>query len=239
MKWFGTIFIALVVVTVVSAQDLTPMPGGKSGDGVTTRYWDCCAPSCAWDQIIKTKNGIPVQTCQADGVTPSTKENNGHSGCEVGGNAYTCVNQSPKTINDTLSYVFVAASFEGGADYDDCCICLVMDFKGELAGKRMLAQVTNTGAELNQNHFDILIPGGGVGYFTLGCQTQFNAPENGWGERYGGVQTIEGCNDLPELLQEGCRWRFNWMNGVSNPDVSFYQIKCPDYFVGVSKCGDL
>jgi hypothetical protein len=239
MKWLKiTLFIA-AVVTHVSTQDITPIPGGKSGDGKTTRYWDCCAPSCAWDQIINTNNGIPVQTCQADGVTPSTTANNAHSGCEAGGDAYTCVDQSPKIINDSLTYAFVAASFEGGIDYSDCCICLVIDFKDQLAGKRLLAQVTNTGADLTQNHFDILIPGGGVGYFTLGCQTQWNTPEDGWGDRYGGVHSIEECSQLPELLQEGCKWRFTWMQGVDNPEVSFYQIKCPEYFVGVSKCGDL
>ncbi|CAG9839574.1 unnamed protein product [Diabrotica balteata] len=229
--------LSLAGVTI--AQDITPIPGGKSGDGVTTRYWDCCAPSCAWDQIIHTKNGIPIQTCQTDGVTPSDKATNAQSGCEVGGVAYTCTNQSPKIINDSLAYTFVAASFAGGLDYNDCCICLLMDFKGELAGKRMLTQVTNTGDALGQNHFDILMPGGGVGEFNLGCKTQWNAPDDGWGERYGGVTSLEGCNELPEQLQEGCRFRFTWMKGVPNPPVTFYQIKCPEYFVGISKCGDL
>lgn len=127
----------------------------------------------------------------------------------------------------------------GGLDTEDCCICLVMDFKGDLSGKRLIAQVTNTGAALEENHFDILIPGGGVGVFPLGCSRQWNAPATGWGEQYGGVTSEEQCTELPAVLQDGCRWRWTFMNGVSNPNVSFYQIKCPAELVDISKCGDM
>ncbi|CAG9856910.1 unnamed protein product [Phyllotreta striolata] len=232
-----TLFLSLFLSAL--GIDLTPIKGGKSGDGITTRYWDCCAPSCAWDQIIRTKNKVPVQTCKVDGVTPSTKADNAQSGCQQGGVAYTCNNQQPRTVNSSLAFAFVAASFAGGTDYDDCCICLVMDFKGELAGKRLITQVTNTGTELKENHFDILMPGGGVGFFQLGCETQWNAPADGWGQRYGGVTTEEECNELPAVLQEGCKWRWTFMNGVPNPNVSFYQIKCPTELVSISQCGDL
>ena len=33
----------------------------------------------------------------------------------------------------------------------------------------MIVQATNTGGDLNHNHFDILLPGGGVGIFN-GCK---------------------------------------------------------------------
>lgn len=55
---------------------------------------------------------------------------------------------------------------------------------------------------MQANHFDLQIPGGGVGIFN-GCQSQWNAPANGWGDRYGGVSSIEGCNDLPAAIREG------------------------------------
>lgn len=54
----------------------------------------------------------------------------------------------------------------------------------------MVVQVTNTGSDLSKNNFDIAIPGGGVGLFN-GCSNQWNAPVDGWGDRYGGVHTIE------------------------------------------------
>lgn len=54
----------------------------------------------------------------------------------------------------------------------------------------MIVQVTNTGSDLGKNHFDIAMPGGGVGLFN-GCSAQWNASVDGWGDRYGGVHTIE------------------------------------------------
>nr|ADU33346.1 endo-beta-1,4-glucanase [Leptinotarsa decemlineata] len=220
------------------SPDIIPIDGGVKGDGVTTRYWDCCAPSCAWDEIVHTKNGIPIQTCQKDGITPSRKEDNAQSGCVEGGQAYTCTNQSPYLVNETLAFGFSASSFNGGIDTAQCCMCVLLSFKDQLAGKQMLVQLTNTGSDLGQNHFDIAIPGGGVGIFTLGCSTQWGVPENGWGERYGGVTSIEECDELPDVLQEGCRFRFTFMEGVSNPAVSFYQVKCPAELIDISKCGD-
>ena len=58
------------------------------------------------------------------------------------------------------------------------------------------------------------MPGGGVGLFN-GCQPQWGAPADGWGDRYGGVQNRDGCNQLPAQLQPGCFWRFDWFLGVS------------------------
>ncbi|KAF8864443.1 hypothetical protein BDZ45DRAFT_38270 [Acephala macrosclerotiorum] len=43
---------------------------------------------------------------------------------------------------------------------------------------------TNTGGDLGANHFDLAIPGGGVGYFPQGCASQFDGV---WmGNQYGG-----------------------------------------------------
>nr|CCJ09454.1 glycoside hydrolase family 45 protein [Phaedon cochleariae] len=218
---------------------IIPIEGGVQGDGVTTRYWDCCATSCAWDQIVHTKNGQPVQTCTKDGRTHSTKENNAQSGCAVGGVAYSCSNQVAWVINSTLAYGFSAASFTGGIDNGQCCICVLLSFKGQLAGKQMLVQVTNTGSDLGKNHFDLAMPGGGVGIFTLGCSSQWGTPPSGWGEEIGGVQTEEECNQLPGDLQEGCKFRFRYLEGVPNPNVAFQQVRCPSELVALTGCGDL
>lgn len=37
---------------------------GQSGSGKTTRYWDCCKPSCAWSG--KAAVSHPVNTCNAN-----------------------------------------------------------------------------------------------------------------------------------------------------------------------------
>ncbi|XP_057669826.1 endoglucanase-like [Diorhabda carinulata] len=221
------------------SPDIIPVPGGLSGDAVTTRYWDCCGVSCSWDEIVDTKNGLPVRSCEIDGITNSTSENNAQSNCHTeNGKAYTCSNQIPFIINSTLSYGFTAVSFIGGTDYYHCCSCYLLSFKGQLQGKQMLVQAINTGSDLYSNQFDLQIPGGGVGLYN-GCSRQWNAPEDGWGDRYGGVHTLEECNQLPQQLQEGCRWRFEFMEGVPNPNVTFYEVKCPLELIAITNCGDI
>jgi len=77
---------------------------GNQQSGVTTRYWDCCKPSCGWPG--KASVSSPVQTCEQGGVTPI--DNNTQSAC-VGGSAYMCNNQQPWNVSSTLSYGYAAA----------------------------------------------------------------------------------------------------------------------------------
>lgn len=57
------------------------IPGGVSGKSDTTRYWDCCKPSCGWNG--KAHVTSPVKTCAKNGVT--VIDNNIQSGCAAGG----------------------------------------------------------------------------------------------------------------------------------------------------------
>lgn len=100
----------------------------------------------------------------------------------------------------------------------------------------MLVQVTNTGSDLGSNQFDLAIPGGGVGIFNKGCSSQSGAPGNGWGNQYGGVNSEGECNQLPVDLQQGCKFRFRFMKGASNPDVNFEQVACPPEIVAFTGC---
>ncbi|XP_066150530.1 endoglucanase-like [Euwallacea fornicatus] len=194
-----------------------------SGTGSTTRYWDCCKPSCSWSANV---NGInPVRSCAADGT--SVVDASATSGCD-GGNSYVCNSLQPWAVNDSLAYGFVAGSFSGGVDTSKCGICLKMTFTTtSIAGKTMIVQTVNTGSDLGQNHFDIQIPGGGVGIFTRGCSSQWNAPSSGWGAQYGGVSSDSECNNLPSQLQSGCHFRFGWFQNADNPQVNFVEIPCP------------
>jgi hypothetical protein len=63
---------------------------------------------------------------------------------------------------------------------------------GPVAGKTMVVQTTNTGGDLGSNHFDIQMPGGGVGLFD-GCTPQFGGIP---GERYGGVSSRSQCDQM-------------------------------------------
>ena len=96
----------------------------------------------------------------------------------------------------------------------------------------MVVQSTNTGGDLGSNHFDILMPGGGVGLFD-GCTPQFGGLP---GARYGGISSRNECDSFPEQLKEGCYWRFDWFQNADNPDIQFEQVQCPSELLNVSGC---
>lgn len=175
---------------------ITPL--GPVQKGETTRYWDCCKPSCAWKENVGLVTA-PVNTCQVDGA--SFAPLSFMSGCN-GGDAFMCSNNQPFQVSPTLAYGFAAASIAGKSEKVRCCSCFKLDFtSGTLKdkGKSMIVQVTNSGGDLRSNHFDIQLPGGGVGIFN-GCSRQYGAPESGWGARYGGISSLAECKDLPEDL---------------------------------------
>ncbi|KAB5589690.1 putative effector protein/endoglucanase [Ceratobasidium theobromae] len=173
MKFTNTL-IALATFSATLAQ---------SGSGVTTRYWDCCKESCGWSG--KASVTAPVQSCDINNNPLS--DNNVQSGCN-GGGAYACANHSPFAVSDSLAYGFAAVSIQGGSESTWCCQCYELTFtSGAVSGQKMVVQATNTGGDLGSNHFDLMIPGGGVGAFPQGCVAQYGAPSTGWGAQYGGV----------------------------------------------------
>ncbi|TGO81021.1 hypothetical protein BPOR_1419g00010 [Botrytis porri] len=198
-----------------------------SGSGTTTRYWDCCKPSCAWPGKTTLQSGSgPVGTCNVKNSPLSDTTANAASGCN-GGSAYMCSTQSPWAVNDNLAYGYAAVHIAGGSEASWCCACYELTFTSTaLAGKKMIVQATNTGGDLGSNQFDLAIPGGGVGIFN-GCTTEFGAPPSGWGAQYGGVSAASACATFPAALQPGCNFRFNWFKGANNPAVNFKQVACP------------
>ena len=99
----------------------------------------------------------------------------------------------------------------------------------------MVVQITNTGGDLGQNHFDIQMPGGGVGIFN-GCTEQWNTSNDGWGARYGGLSSASQCSQMPAALRDGCNWRFNWFHNADNPPVTLVRVQCPKSLVAHTKC---
>ncbi|KAI1079075.1 cellulase-like protein [Whalleya microplaca] len=207
---------------------------GASGTGETTRYWDCCKPSCGWTE--KTNSGDVVGTCDASD-NPLNDNGATASGCDNGGGgAFMCSNQSPWAVNETHSYGWAAVRVSGQDETTWCCACYELTFtSGAVSGKKMIVQASNTGGDLGQNHFDIAIPGGGVGIYNA-CTQQYGAPSNGWGERYGGISSRADCDSFPEALKDGCYWRFDWFGGSDNPGVQFQQVACPAALVAKSGC---
>ncbi|XP_030751155.1 endoglucanase-like [Sitophilus oryzae] len=235
--YLGAVFCGSVLPE--RKPEIKKVVGGFSGSCTTTRYWDCCKPTCAWKENIDTDVG-PVKACNIDGVNISDVE--AQSGCG-GGSSYMCNNQQSIIVNSTFAYGFAAAVFISPPE-NLCCACFLVNFQkgewGDCAGKQMIVQLTNTGGSSSvngtENNIEIAMPGGGVGYFTEGCKTQWNAPDQGWGEQYGGVTTEDGCNDLPTQLQPGCKFRWEFLNGCSNPPATFEQVVCPQEIVDISGC---
>ncbi|CAF1286484.1 unnamed protein product [Rotaria sordida] len=223
---FSLTLFGLLIVNHVSAT--WPQTAGK-----TTRYWDCCKPSCAWPDNVAGKNTY-VKSCHRDGYSV---HNNGHvrSSCD-GGDAFTCNNHIPWAVNDQFAYGFAAATIPGQSLQDTCCTCYILHFtSGPVQGKTMIVQVTNSGHDVGTHQFDLQIPGGGVGYFN-GCSRQWNAPSDGWGQRYGGISSRDQCYSLPESIRHGCLFRFDWFRGADNPTMTYSKIQCPSELVDRTGC---
>lgn len=128
-----------------------------SGSGSTTRYWDCCKPSCAWPDNVGGGVSGAVGVCSIDD-TPLGDGATATSGCEPGGSAFMCSSHSPWEVSDDLAYGWAAVRIAGGSEAEWCCACYELEFtSGPVAGKRMIVQATNTGADLGDNHFDIAV----------------------------------------------------------------------------------
>ncbi|KAL8993127.1 MAG: hypothetical protein Q9169_006583 [Polycauliona sp. 2 TL-2023] len=215
---------ALAALLASSASIVSAV--AASGSGTTTRYWDCCKPSCSWTQPGLTST---VKTCDindkplANGVTEQ-------SGC-TGGGAFMCSDQSPWAVNDNLAYGFAAVT----ASNPTCCQCYKLTFTdGPIKDKSMIVQATNTGNDVSGTQFDLAIPGGGFGQFD-GCSKEWKATSDVWGAQYGGPSTNQ-CSKFPTALQPGCGFRWGWMKGADNPNVKYETVACPAEIVAKSGC---
>lgn len=229
--------------------------GGSMGQGTTytplngeqvthsTRYWDCCKPSCGWT------NAGNIHSCSASNGTQDIGVNDMDRSVCDGGSAQTCHGMAPWVDSSTdVAYGYVAANGR------PCGACYQMQFTGEgnsgndagsqaIAGKTMIVMVTNRGAELGDGHFDILIPGGGLGMFD-GCSRALNINAGDMGETYGGIITTcrgeVGCirnmcssafSGFPDL-EAGCLWSADWFAAADNPKFQYKEIACPPELSG-------
>jgi hypothetical protein len=215
------------------------VPPTSGSDGFTTRFWDCCKPSCAWSTSVRacTTASNPVD------------DRNAQSAC-TGGPAHACFNFAPWAVNGQLAYGFAAHNDVA------CGQCFELSFTGEsnsrsndpgstaICGKKLIVQIVNTGG-IAGNQFDIMVPGGGVGDFDA-CSQQWGT--SNLGERYGGFllacqrqsndyNAYKGCTktwcssvfsggDKSDLLA-GCNWLVDWLNVADNPKVKYRQVDCP------------
>jgi len=178
----------------------------------------------------------------------------------LGGTAASCTDNQPFVVNSGLSMGFAAAAVGGtsGLTGDgNCGQCYELKFVDrrhadgdwggshpDLVNRTMIVQVTNIGYDVNGEHsFDLQIPGAGQGAFDQGCTAQFPAKDSGdfdCDNRYGGCFEKSGCSRLPEALQDGCEWRYDWYRWfisneqTNNPYVDFRRVKCPSELTAIS-----
>jgi hypothetical protein len=208
---------------------LPPIVNGKNAK--TTRYWDCCKPSCGWRSNMKV--------CDINGNVIG--DINAKSSCD-GGPAFQCMNYAPIEISSKVSYGWAAFNNAG----TQCGDCFQIAFQGALNGKQMIVQLINIGNG-GTDAFDLLIPGGGVGALN-GCSRQWNnAP---LGAQYGGFRATCGANkdcilgmcqkafgDKADLMR-GCNWYLNWFEMADNPQVLYMKVSCPQEIKNISGFGN-
>lgn len=221
---------------------------GGGGSGWATRYWDCCKPSCSWNE---NAGGNPSRQCDAKGKN----QNNDYGAQSIcsGGNAATCTSQIPFTIDGCSDYGFAFAAVPA-SNGGQCGKCFQLTFTGEgkysndaniakIKGKKLIIMVTNVGYDVEQGQFDIMIPGGGVGAFN-GCS------QMGWGnqgKQYGGLLSDceeetgysaaayascleRKCNDVfanDSEAKNGCLFLATWMKAANNPMHNYVEVECP------------
>lgn len=108
LKQFSFVVLATGLATVAAQST-----------GKTTRYWDCCKGSCAW--AGKASVTQPLRTCDKNDNPISDLM--AKNGCESGGTAFMCTNQTPWAVNNSLAYGFAAVKLAGKSERDSCCAC--------------------------------------------------------------------------------------------------------------------
>lgn len=225
-----------------------PPQGGTPG--FTTRFWDCCKPSCAWTANVPSGRR-PVTSCNQQNQSLGASFDV-QSACG-GGGAFACFDLSPWAVSDTLAYGY--AAFNSGA----CGQCYQLQFTGQsssvpndpgsaaLCGKTMIVQVVNIG-NITANQFDIMVPGGGVGQNTNTCPSQWNVSASTLGEVNGGLLltcerqsnnyatrrtcALNACasvfaNANLSTLLAGCNWQVDWLAAADNPRIVYQPVACP------------
>ncbi|MDR1759294.1 MAG: hypothetical protein LBR60_02060 [Fibrobacter sp.] len=232
-----------VTAPASSSSGNTGYPVLKQGDpGVrtarTTRYWDACKPHCSW---TGNAGGNLSKSCNISGAT--LNDAGAASACN-GGTSFTCMSQAPWRVSDNLAYGFAAVA----PNQFSCGKCFQLQFTnngvastGSIIGKTMIVKASNIGYDVDSDHFDIMIPGGGVGQFdALSNQIRQSGVNNAaLGSQYGGFRTTAGNNpakvkemcaaafrNLPDL-KKGCDWYVDWFMNADNPQVLYKEVTCP------------
>ncbi|SPO04380.1 uncharacterized protein DNG_07065 [Cephalotrichum gorgonifer] len=204
--------------------------------------WNCCKPGCAAvsnNNILNSRGSVKV--CDRDNNPLASDVGRGTSSTCEGANSdsgFLCHDYSPIPVSDELSYGFaIQVGGNINADNPNCCRCYELEWLDR--NKKMIVQTVYPGGaagDVRANDLIILTPGGGLGPVGRACSAQYGSGYN-WGNNFGGISSAEGCSQLPERLQGGCYWRYNWAGGdVNGWEIVYRPIECPSRLTDISGC---
>ncbi|KAK0564380.1 hypothetical protein OC861_004320 [Tilletia horrida] len=199
-------------------------------NGMMTQYWDCCKLASAWPWTWLPTNR-PSYSCAADGAT-ILENAQAKGGCDPGGVSWACNQHQPFTDpnNPEIGYA-IGARWIGHGEKNFYGACYNVQIK-ERPGKTLIFQSLNTGEDYKYNQIDMQIPGSGAGWGEH-CYTQWGNNPAAKGRNFIPMESIDDCQFIPQALQSGCRWRWEWLYGKENPKglelsiKSMCRIKCP------------
>ena len=237
-----------------SCPAINYVSGGLSGSGFASRYWDCCKPSCSWTENAGSGNEARQCTTSMSLIA----DHSAVSKCD-GGPSTTCLSQKPFTVDgcDDIGFAFAAVP---GAGPSICGRCFLLEFTGTgkyetkknhalLASKKLIVMASNIGYDVANGQFDVMIPGGGVGYYN-GCGDILGY---NLGAQYGGLLSdcenevgysydydttytkrkeclVNKCNSVFSSnsdAQDGCLFLANFLEAAGNPLHTYQEIECP------------
>ena len=146
--------------------------------------------------------------------------------------SFMCGSQTPFRGDDGILYGFASA-----AASVPCCSCWQLDITGDTAaaGRSMVVQVVDnkSPSELAEGKFLLAMPGAGKDFFQNSCSNQFFRSS----DHYNGALSNRGaCAALPAYLQEGCRFRYEYLLGAASPYVTYKRVICPRALLSRSGC---
>lgn len=137
---------ALAIVFSVTSAALT-------GSGNSSRIWNCCKPSCAWEG--KANVTSPVAVCNKD--NSPLNDLSATSAC-TNGTAYGCADQAPWQVDKATAYGYSAVVITGQTESDWCCACFELTFtSGPAQGRKMTIQAVDTLPDMGVNQFSLSV----------------------------------------------------------------------------------
>ena len=221
-------FITGSVCRINYTQDnITTYAGGRKVinyspfSAFLTTSWDCCMPSCMSNSIANDSISNTSNTSMTSSVSSFISDLNGSIDINNGTNCNNNLYQ-PITTDKDSAYAYASiTSYMMNNDIAQCFACYELNLK--TMPKKLTIQVINVIPSNSSNiNFFINVPGSAV--------INQNCPEN---QRISvlyqlfKIDSSEKCSKLVNKGEEGCRWKYNFLEGKDRFEVRYKRVYCP------------